>query len=54
MENYIVRIVISLVMLSGCVSGRFVHQIEDWNMPVAETVAECRRGCLMKVCALCQ
>ena len=54
MENCVIRMIISLSILSACVNCRFVHKIEDWNTPMPEPVAECRRGCLMKVCSLRQ
>lgn len=41
-----------LLVLSETVCCRFVHKIEDYNKPMHEHVAECRKGCLLKVCAL--
>lgn len=53
MENFVMRIVAALliiIVLSETVCCRFVHKIEDYNKPSHELIAECRKGCLMKVC----
>lgn len=53
MEICVMRMLISgliLLTLSASASCRFIHKIEDYNKPMPELVAECRRGCLMKVC----
>lgn len=53
MENFVIRILIASLVLAAMhatVAGRFIHRIEDYDMPTNEFVAECRKGCLIKVC----
>lgn len=53
MESFVIRILIaSLVMAAtwAIVTGRVIHRIEDYDMPTNVFVAECRKGCLLKVC----
>lgn len=53
MESFVIRILIaSLVLATTCttVAGRFIHRIEDYDRPTNVFVAECRKGCLIKVC----
>lgn len=52
MEHFVIRIIIvslALTMLTASVSCRFVHLIEDYDQPMTEMVAVCRKGCLLKV-----
>lgn len=39
-----------VMLLSESINCRLIHKISDFDMPMPDFVAECRRGCLMKVC----
>lgn len=54
MKSFVIRFAVAvmiLLALSETVCCRFVQRIEDYNKPTHELVAECRKGCLMKVSA---
>lgn len=53
MGKFVIRILmvaLALAMLCATVNCRFVHAIEDYDQPMNEIVAVCRKGCLIKVC----
>lgn len=51
MEKVVIIIkLLILITMCSAVTCRFIHKIEDYNRPMPQLVAECRRGCLMKVC----
>lgn len=55
MESFVIRTIacgLIWLLIMEPINCRFIHKIEDYNMPMPDLVAECRKGCLMKVCAI--
>ncbi|CRL04495.1 CLUMA_CG017576, isoform A [Clunio marinus] len=44
----LIKVLMILILLCAESSGRFVHKIEDHNLPMPKEVSQCRKGCLMK------